>query len=169
MRNNFVLVSFHFDLCTEAVKQKIIPNLKSMEKAMFKRGLHKKWDTQTQPEFTLISKNTQEPFSSDNSQKVQLKQKLKYMKNSLHVEYLVPSIVHMLTVWKQLEEGGMLHPLLGRDIAVLKVGYITPRTDSVVQQFLQAVCSNSACNMFYTVIYLRDILHIKHFGDRKIE
>ena len=72
-RSDFVIVSCHFDICAEAVKQKLIPKLQLMEKAMFKRGLHTKWKNQAQPEFALISKNIQEPSASDNSQKVQLR------------------------------------------------------------------------------------------------
>ena len=39
---NFFIVSCHHDLCPEALKQNVILALKGMEKAMFKRGLHKK-------------------------------------------------------------------------------------------------------------------------------
>jgi hypothetical protein len=60
-RSDFVIVSCHFDVCAEAVKQKLIPKLKLMEKAMFKRGIHTKYKKLPQPEFALISKNIQEP------------------------------------------------------------------------------------------------------------
>ena len=81
------------------------------------------------------------------------------MKNALHVEYPVNSITQLLEVWKQLEDGGMLRRLLGRDITILEVGYRTPQLDSGVQQFLCAVCSNLAYSIFYTVTYLKDIVH----------
>ena len=54
-----------------------------MEKAMIKVGLHKKWANKVQPEFALIYMNIQELSPSNNSKKVQLKQNLKHMKNSL--------------------------------------------------------------------------------------
>ena len=138
-RSDFVIVSCHFDVCAEAVKQKLIPKLQLMEKAMFKRGLHTKWKNQAQPEFALISKNIQEPSAADNSQKVQLKQKLKHLKNALHVEYPVNSISRMIAVWKQLEEGGMLEREIGRNAALLEVGYRSPRSDTGVQQMLRAI------------------------------
>ena len=57
------------------------------------------------------------------------------MKNALRVEYSVTSISRMLPVWKQLEEGGKLRRLLGRDVAILEVGYQTPRVDSLFELF----------------------------------
>ena len=81
--------------------------------------------------------NIQEQSSSDNSQKVQLKQKLKYMKNETHVEYPVASTVHTLAVWKQLEEGGILRQLLGREIAIQE-------SNAAMQNFLRAIHSNLA-------------------------
>ena len=138
-RSDFVIVSCHFDVCAEAVKQKLIPKLKLMEKAMIKRGVHTKYKKLPQPEFALISKNIQEPSAYDNSQKVQLKQKLKHMKNALHVEYPVNSITRMLAVWKQLEEGGILRREIGQEAAILEVGYRSPRSDTGVQQMLRAI------------------------------
>ena len=122
-RADWVLVSCHYDLCPEALEQKVILALKGTEKAMFKIDLHEKWFDQAQPEFALISKKIQEPSAVGNSQKVQLEKKLKHMKNALHIEYPLVSVSCMLAVWKELEEGGKLQCLLGRDIAILEVGY----------------------------------------------
>ena len=72
-RADWIVVSCHYDACLEALKQKIIPALLDMEKETIKIDLHKKWVNKNQPKFALISKNTQETSSSDNSQKVQLK------------------------------------------------------------------------------------------------
>ena len=94
-----------------------------METAIFARGLSKKWEKQSQPGFALISKTIQELSATDNGQSVQLKQKLRYIKNAVHVEYLVNMSHPMLAVQRQVKECGMLRRLLGREIAILKVGY----------------------------------------------
>ena len=129
-RAYFCLVSCHHDICQEALKQKVIPVLIGMENAMFKQGLHKKMVTSSSTSTvfkSLICRTTVKRF----------KQKLKYMKNAIHIEYQVMSIGCMLAVWKQLEEGGMLWRLLGRDIAILEKSGIGLR------ELMQC------CNMFF--------------------
>ena len=58
------------------------------------------------------------------------------MKNVVHVEYPVNMIAHMLAVWRQVEDGGMLQGLLGREIAILEVRYRALPADATVQHFL---------------------------------
>ena len=48
---------------------------------------------------------------------------------------------------------------IGRDAALLEVGYRSPRSDTGVQQMLRAIQSNLAFNMFYTITYLKDTTH----------
>ena len=130
-----------------------------METAIFARGLSKKWEKQSQPGFALISKTIQELSATDNGQSVQLKQKLRYIKNAVHVEYLVNMSHPMLAVQRQVKECGMLRRLLGREIAILKVGYWSSRADAPVQYFLRAAGSNLAFDIFHTLVYFKHILY----------
>ena len=58
-RADLVVVSCHYNLCLEVLKQKIIPSMIGMEKVMIRINLHKKWANKAQLESALISKNIQ--------------------------------------------------------------------------------------------------------------